>query len=546
MVLLVIVLVGCTTLAMGVLAYRRARYALEEAANARLALLARDIARDLHRELADRVADITTWARLENMVSLTFGDVDKELAEFLRHSGEGREVYVSIVAFDRDGRAIATAGGTTERVVPRDLPAATAIRIAAGDAGAVLEVATPVFNPQRPGDRIGSLVAGLSPDLLLDGVTAGRTQEGRVTATLHTATGVLAETRPGLGPPPGPGFEKTAAVQPLPDIDGPALTIRVRQPARIALASILSLRDTLAQVAIVVLVLSAIAGGVMAWRVSVPIRRLTASVEAITSGGRPEPPLDLPGGAGEVGVLASAFEAMMARLAATHAEAVARSRLALLGEVAASLAHDVRTPLSVMKTSAQLLASGEISGQEQRDLARMVAAEVDRLNKVVTDLVDLARPREARRSMQSLGELTERAAAVLRPWARARGVAIETGTSRPGLRVLADGDQMQQVLLNLMHNAVQATSYPGVVGVRWFADGSWVVLEVSDSGAGFDREALARAFSPFFTTRVDGTGLGLAIVKRIVEEHGGDVGARNLDGGGACVWCRLPLRDEVA
>jgi signal transduction histidine kinase len=532
---------------MGVLAYRQARRALEEAASARLELLARDIARDLHRELADRVADITTWARLENMVSLTFGDVDKELAEFLRHSGEGRDVYLSIVAFDRDGRAIATAGGATDRALQPGSPEATVLRVVPGGRGAGLEVATPVFNPRRPGDRIGSLVAALNPDRLLDAVTAGRTHEPRVTATLHAGADRLAETRPtAAARSPGPAFEKTAAVRRLDAVDGPPLAVHVQQPASVALASILPLRDTLAQVAIVVLVLSAIAGGLVAWRVSVPIRRLTASVEAITSRGRPEPPVGLPGGAGEVGVLAAAFEAMMARLAATQAEAVARSRLALLGEVAASIAHDVRTPLSVMKTSAQLLASGEVAVEEQRDLARTVAAEVDRLNKVVTDLVDLARPREARRSMQSVDELTERAAAVLRPWARARGVDIETDAARPGLRVLADADQMQQVLLNLIHNAVQATSAPGVVGVRWFADGPWAVLEVSDRGAGFVAETLARAFSPFFTTRADGTGLGLAIVKRIVEEHGGDVGARNLDGGGACVWCRLPLRAEAA
>src|SRR5262249_37727858 len=90
MVLLVVVLVGCTTVAMGSLAYRRARQALEAAANARLEVLARDIARDLHRELGDRVADITTWARLESMVALTFGDVDKQLAEFLRQTRPGR------------------------------------------------------------------------------------------------------------------------------------------------------------------------------------------------------------------------------------------------------------------------------------------------------------------------------------------------------------------------------------------------------------------------------------------------------------------------
>src|SRR4030095_9444736 len=168
MVLLVVVLVGCTTVAMGTLAYRRARRALEAAANARLEVLARDIARDLHRELAERVADITTWARLEGMVALTFGDVDKQLAEFLRQTREGRDVYLSIVAFDREGRDVAGAHDADDtglalvassspelRVVPRD-----------GGASAALALATPVVNPRRPGERIGTVGAPVAPGTL--------------------------------------------------------------------------------------------------------------------------------------------------------------------------------------------------------------------------------------------------------------------------------------------------------------------------------------------------------------------------------------------
>jgi two-component system, NtrC family, sensor histidine kinase HydH len=550
MVLLVVVLVGCTTVAMGTLAYRRARRALEAAANARLEVLARDIARDLHRELADRVADITTWARLESMVALTFGDVDKQLAEFLRQTREGRDVYLAIVALDREGRPVAgvldaddaaLVGGASSspelRVVPRP-----------GDASAALALATPVFNPRRPGERIGALVALLDPERLLQAVTAGGgAQDDSVTITLRDAGQVLGTVHPASDRPSktrsdaAPDtLEMTAPVVRLAGVRGPALSILVREPAHIALASILSLRDTLMQVAVAVLLLSALAGGFVAWRVSVPIRRLTASVESITSRGRPEPVLGLPTGAGEVGVLGAAFEAMLERLAAAQDEAVSQSRLALLGEVAASIAHDVRTPLSVLKTSAQLLASGDLPVTEQRSLGRMVAAEVDRLNRVVTDLVDLARPRVAQRMSQPVDQLVQRAAAVLRPWAQGRGVALEVVRDGPELHVIVDGDQMQQALLNLMHNAVQAAPNPGSVVVRSSAQGRWAVIEVSDSGPGFSEDALARAFSPFFTTRPDGTGLGLTIVKRIIEEHGGDVGARNPPGGGACVWCRLP------
>jgi signal transduction histidine kinase len=417
-----------------------------------------------------------------------------------------------------------------------------------------LEIATPVFNSRRPGERIGTLVAVLDPERILRSVTAGRTQNVLVTVTLRAAAETVATapiatdsgTEVRGAPSSAAVFEETAAVRRLGDVDGPPLTVVVRQPASVALASILSLRETLSQVAVIVLLLSAIAGGVVAWRISVPIRRLTASVEEVTSRGRPERLGGLRGGSGEVGVLAAAFEAMMERLAAAQEEAVSQSRLALLGEVAASIAHDVRTPLSVLKTSAQLLASGDLPLGEQRTLAHMVAAEVDRLNKVVTDLVDLVRPRVAQRTAQAVDGLVDRAAAVLRPWAFARGVAVVTSGEGTPLRVLVDGDQMQQVLINLIHNAVQAAPETGTVAIRWCSQGPWALIEVIDRGPGFSREALSRAFSPFFTTKPDGTGLGLTIVKRIVEEHGGAVGARNLESGGACVWCRLPLRETAA
>jgi two-component system, NtrC family, sensor histidine kinase HydH len=553
MVLLVVVLVGCTTFAMGTLAYRRARRALEAAANARLEVLARDVARDLHRVLSDRVADITTWARLESMVALTFGDVDKQLAEFLRKARHGRDVYRGILAFDREGHYVA--GSPAADVVAPGGIGASSVELhvvpRGPGASATLALTTPVFNPRRQGERIGTLVAVLDPERLLRAVTSGARDRSatvtlrdaaRVLATAHPASAGASKTRSDAAQAT---FEKTAALGNLAGVKGPVLTVLVREPASIALASILSLRGTLLKVSVAVLVLSVMVGSFVAWRISVPIRRLTAAVESITSQGRPGPLMELPAGAGEVNVLGAAFEAMMTRLAAAQDEAVSRSRLALLGEVAASIAHDVRTPLSVVKTSAQLLAGGDLPIAEQRRLGRMVAAEADRLNRVVTDLVDLARPRVAQRSSHAVDQLVERAATVLQPWARARGVTVDVHRAGPGVHVLADGDQMQQALLNLVHNAVQAVADPGTVVVRAFAEGRWAVIEVLDSGPGFSEDALSRAFSPFFTTRADGTGLGLAIVKRIIEEHGGEVGARNFAGGGACVWCRLP-RSQVA
>ncbi len=551
MVLVVVLVVGLTTVSIGALSYARARDALEAAGRARLELLARGMARNLHGELADRVADTTTWARLETMLALTYGDVDKELAEFLRHAIADRRAFQALAAFDVDGRRIAMAGAGD--LVPARLPAVASTRLRVmrspgrPEAQPVLE--TPVFNPRRPAERIGLIAAFLAPGPLLDATTASRDQVGPAIdiAVLASDGSVILRSEPSGEPGDGGAatLEENAPVPALDGVEGPALSVVVREPLAVALASVLSLRGTLVRIGLAVLLLSAAIGGAVAWRVSQPIRRLTASVREITARGRPEPVADFPRSVGEVGILSSAFQAMLERLATAQRETVLQSRLALLGEVAASLAHDIRTPLSVLKTSAQLLAAGEVPAGEQRAVAHMVAAEVDRVNGVVSNLVDLARPRSGRVGVHPVETLVAGAAGVVRPWARSAGIVLEVAPGDATLRVRADRDQLQQVLLNLLHNAVQAASKPGRVSIGWRADPPWAVIEVTDTGRGFTPDALERAFSPFFTTKPDGTGLGLAIARRLVEEQGGAVGARNLPGGGACVWLHLPLLEDA-
>lgn len=542
--LLVVLVVGVTTAAIGTLSYARARGALEAAARARLELLARDVARNLHGELTDRAADIMTWARLETMLALTFADVDKELAELLRHAIGERRAYRALVAFDRSGEVVATAGEPEAPLRSRAMASAPTLRVAAG----TLVLETPVVNPQRPTEAIGVLAAALDSARLLDAITADDVGSTPVEVTVSAvAMGTLFATPSLAGDDTGqPMLEERAAVPGLRGVDGPTLMVIVREPASVALASVLSLRQTLVRIGCIVLLLSAAAGGTMAWRLSQPIRRLTASVREITARGRPDPDADLPEATGEVGILSSAFRAMLERLTDAQREAIAQSRLALLGEVAASVAHDVRTPLSVLKTSAQLLAGGEMPMAEQRDVANMIAAEVDRLNAVVSQLVDLARTRPLRLAPQSVAALVDSAVVVLRPWARSASVVIETEVGGDVGWARADRDQVQQVLFNLLHNAVQAASPGGRVMLRARATPPWAVIEIVDSGSGFTPEALRRAFSPFFTTKPEGTGLGLTIAKRIVEEQGGEVGVRNVEGGGACVWIHLPLVTEVA
>jgi signal transduction histidine kinase len=483
------------------------------------------------------------------MLALTFDDVDNQLADLMRQGRRGDDDWVGIVGRRADGAVVASAGSPPEPPPP-DVDVSRARLALFPDATGLvmLRLDVPVDHPRRPRERIGTLVAFLDPTRLLRRVAADRVGADAVSVVLVAATPIArvsAAGAPREDDTTSGVLETRADVPRLGGVDGPALHVIARQPEAVALAGVYALRATLVRIGLVVVLLSGLVGGLVAWRLAVPIRRLTAAVEEVTERGRPQPLTDLPRVGGEVGVLTDAFDSMLERLAASEREVIAQSRLALLGEVAASIAHDVRTPLSVLKTSAQLLGGQDLSEAEQRDLATMVASEVDRLNGVVTNLVDLAHPQANRPTRQTVQSLAERATAVLRPWARARGVRITT--AGPGaLAVLVDADQMQQALLNVVHNAVQACDGLGTVGVRWEERAGAALVEVADAGPGFSADALERAFSPFFTTKSDGTGLGLGITRRIVEGNGGTIMVRNLEEGGACVVLTLPLAPATA
>jgi signal transduction histidine kinase len=131
------------------------------------------------------------------------------------------------------------------------------------------------------------------------------------------------------------------------------------------------------------------------------------------------------------------------------------------------------------------------------------------------------------------------------PLARERGVAVRCDLAESDVTVHGSGDQLYQVLLNLVHNAIQAMRGAGLLTMASRRENDSVIVEVADTGPGFDEDLLPRIFSPFVTTKADGTGLGLAIAKRIIEEHGGAMGARNRPEGGALVWFRLPVKEEA-
>jgi len=548
LVIFAVGLVGLTATSIGALSFTRARRALETDALTGLVLLARDVAAHVHDELENRAADITHWSRLEVMRALIYEDVDKELAKFLEQTLHERVAYRAIVALDATGRRVAGAGAVHD-IEPDGVADTVRVAIVSRAGVAIARFETPVFNPERPGAKIGTLVVLLDLTPMLDAVDPslrGATSEAAL--TLRERGGrVLAESRP-RGERDGRSTDgMLTAVAPVERVhvdDAPHVEVVVSEPRDVAFAGVASLRSTLLKTGVLVAALGAALAAWVAWRIGRPIRQLTTTVREVAERGEPLPQSVFPETGGEVGVLASAFRTMMESLSTAQREALARSRLAFLGEIAANVAHEVRTPLSVLKTAAQLLARGGMPAAEQRELALMAAAEVDRLNAVVTSLVDLARPKPVERRPEAVDPIVDRAVAFFQPLAAKAGVDLVRVGARDGSTVDASADQLYQVLLNLLQNAMQAVSHDGTVTVVRGRDDGWVVIAVEDTGPGFAADVLARVFSPFVTTKADGTGLGLAIVKRMVEEHGGTVGAENRPAGGARVWVRLPSREE--
>lgn len=229
---------------------------------------------------------------------------------------------------------------------------------------------------------------------------------------------------------------------------------------------------------------------------------------------------------------------------ALEREVERRERLAALGNLAAVVSHEIRNPLNAIGMGLQRL-RGEFRPSQDADayarILDLMQREVARLDAIVEEVLSLARPRPPRPVTVAPGALLAEVVGLARPEAEARGVTpvLEAPADLPSVRW--DPDQMKQVLLNLVRNALEAMPRGGTLTLSAAADGATVRLVVEDTGEGIPAEVLPRLFEPYVTTRPRGLGLGLAIARRIVEAHGGRIEAGNRATGGARVAVTLPL-----
>jgi signal transduction histidine kinase len=263
----------------------------------------------------------------------------------------------------------------------------------------------------------------------------------------------------------------------------------------------------------------------------------------------------------ELGELAAEINLMCDRLAAEqgareqateqlrHAD-----RLTTVGKLASGLAHELGTPLNVVRGRAKLIVDKEVEGEDVADSARIVVEQAERMTALIRQLLDFARPRQLQKAPLDVTGLGRRVCELVATIARKAEVTLVPPDDDTTLLVDADDGQLTQVMTNLVVNALQATPSNGTVTIRTktveqapppYVGGSareWVAIEVADTGKGIDEATRARVFEPFYTTKEvgEGTGLGLSVSWGIVREHGGWIDVASTPGNGSTFTVYLP------
>lgn len=222
-------------------------------------------------------------------------------------------------------------------------------------------------------------------------------------------------------------------------------------------------------------------------------------------------------------------------------------RLAAIGRMAGGVAHEVRNPLSSIKGLALLLKNKFPAGSKEQATADLLIQETERMNRTITEMLSFTRPSALKLTPVDLADLLGRSLELVKAEAAENRIATELDV-QPGLGpILGDVDRLQQVVMNVVLNALQAMEDGGALTVKLAntADRRGVELCISDTGVGVSPELLSQVFYPYFTTKPSGTGIGLAISQKIVADHGGTIDMESEPGKGTTVIIQLPAQQSL-
>ncbi|MDR3395005.1 MAG: ATP-binding protein [Parasulfuritortus sp.] len=503
----------------------------------------------------ERLEDLREWRRVELMQDIQVGDVDKRLARLLGDLKAGHgDVYSALYCTNAQGRIVAASDpGLVGIGRQPGAPMKAADQVNAD--GVVLEQTT-AQAPEGAGHyvlrttvpnalglgNIGYLYAVLNWNVVRRFLTDDIRDSERTAQLLDTAGQVIATS----GDPSRAGVvdkDETlltgSAVSPgYQHFSGFGWRMRVVEPTRVAFAPVWHLAWVIMGGLLFSLAVAGWLSSRLAKRLASPIGRLTEFARNFRRGNAKRPPV-LHTGISEVGELSHAFAEMIDALEESREHLVRAGKLAVVGEMAAIMAHEVRTPLGILKSSAQMLERRGDLTEQDRELTGFIVSETERLNRLVTTLLECASPRPPLFQPHDVHEIIEHVLALIGNRAEKKNIRIETRLNARQSILACDREQMIQVFLNLIINATQHVPDGGWIRIVSFDDGKGFAVRVEDDGPGIPSGVLDRVFDPFFTRREGGIGLGLTIVQQIVQAHEGEIEVAKSALGGAAFTVRF-------
>ncbi|HEY2396006.1 MAG TPA: ATP-binding protein [Rudaea sp.] len=555
------------------LAFVKAREALRAEIERNLAVEAAGIAADIDKMMFERLQNAAIWSRLDVMQDLQIRDVDKRLSRFLAdlHAGY-RDVYDNLFCVDTQGRVVSSSDitliGTMAAVSTPWLKAAlpgadVELDLQTGNGGVGVLMRVPLSSAftdhvlgslrlqldwteiydvldQASGggsrmlavlDRDGTLIAASSNLrqrglLLSKGLAGWRQLAGAVSERNGTP---LIDASAIVGAVSSHGYAQFA---------GFGWTTLIVQPVDLVLKPV----HRMATVFMALLGLIALFTLLIAVWVSRAIARPIVALTGFARGYMRDKVLQAPAsvGTGEVRELTDAFVQMVRDIDLSQQNLVHASKLAVVGEMSSIIAHEVRTPLGIIRSSAQMLQRESAISDEGREFVGFIESETERLNRLVSAMLDTARPRAPSFANVDMHDLIHNSVAMLTTLADKNQVQVSTRLLASRAVIECDEEQMTQVLLNLLMNCLQILHHGGRIEVATQDDGQQLRIEIADDGPGIDPTERARVFEAFFFKREGGIGLGLAIVQQIIRAHGGDIEAADSPLGGALFRIHLP------
>jgi len=489
----------------------------------------------------ERLQNVVSWSHLEVMHEVVIADVDKRLSNFLNELKTSyRGVYQNLYVVNTQGVVVASSSAAQigKTFNHTDAKPWQQIQFSGSNvhvykvssiADQSLPIAIDIWDADQ--HKIGTLWAMFNWSAIQT-ILKHTQNKGSAAALLDENGHIIANT---------PDWQKVLAAYEISVRSNLAglqtkpifnWQIAISQRRAVAMAPVARMGYTFIFLLAITALFATLLANPLSRNITAPLARLTDYANRFMRSSQVS--LPVVEGPTEVRAMSDAFAKMVDDLTLSKENLTRAAKLAVAGEMAAAMSHEVRTPLGILRSSAQVLAREKNLSVEAAEVVGFINTETERLNKLVSTLVDSARPRQPEFAMHDMVTLLEHAVAMLRMQANKKSISLNlfnentvTNHAKAPVLVACDDEQITQVLLNLLLNAIQVLPSGGKVLVSLHEEKDKVTISVADNGFGVNDEQKLHIFDPFFTQRPGGIGLGLAVSRQIVVAHFGTLTVEN-------------------